>query len=408
MIEMVKRKSRNLPDVGKIEIEDYSFSYYDEDTRDIIFEPRVYHQRYQRSFDILINPRWRKDIKIITEYGCGEYKLMNYFKYFLSLRKINFVDIDAKLLKEKLPFIRMCDYHYSERRFNPLQVTAFEGSISDPDDRILNSDVVIGIEIIEHLYPDTLEAVPYVIFHSVRPKIVIFTTPNADFNEALPKFKGIRHPDHKFEWTRQQFESWALNIILRFPEYEVSFFGVGKGPSGTEHLGCCSQMALFLRKDISDQINRLPLLKCWCGKHYQGGPNCLMCHPLIPFGICSYMTKSKKFENIEENYLIFYKEIHSVDFLYIDDDRRTDEEKLMEIMICNMNHEILYGEKSCYVPLYKIISTQQFGVLISEEEAAEILRNYGFLVQKQFVKDDIGPVVSEEKLCVQYIADDEI
>lgn len=146
MLEMVKRKSRNLPDVGKIEIEDYSFSYYDEDTRDIIFEPRVYHQRYQRSFDILINPRWRKDIKIITEYGCGEYKLMNYFKYFLSLRKINFVDIDAKLLKEKLPYIRMCDYHYSERRFNPLQVTAFEGSISDPDDRILNSDVVIGIE----------------------------------------------------------------------------------------------------------------------------------------------------------------------------------------------------------------------------------------------------------------------
>lgn len=63
---------------------------------------------------------------------------------------------------------------------------------------------------IEHLFPDTLEAVPYVIFHTIRPKIVIFTTPNADFNVAIPNFKEFRHPDHKFEWSREQFESWLV------------------------------------------------------------------------------------------------------------------------------------------------------------------------------------------------------
>lgn len=38
------------------------------------------------------------------------------------------------------------------------------------------------------------------------------TTPNFEFNVLFPDFKqGVRkfrHPDHKFEWTRAEFEAW--------------------------------------------------------------------------------------------------------------------------------------------------------------------------------------------------------
>lgn len=44
--------------------------------------------------------------------------------------------------------------------------------------------------------------------------------------------------------------SRANNIVLRYPDYEVSFHGIGSGPGGTEHLGSCSQMAVFHRHSV--------------------------------------------------------------------------------------------------------------------------------------------------------------
>lgn len=61
---------------------------------------------------------------------------------------------------------------------------------------------------IEHLYPDVLDAFPYNIFCYVHPKLVIVTTPNAEFNILFKDFKKFRHYDHKFEWTREQFQDW--------------------------------------------------------------------------------------------------------------------------------------------------------------------------------------------------------
>lgn len=61
---------------------------------------------------------------------------------------------------------------------------------------------------IEHLESDVLERVPDSLFGAVHPKVVVITTPNADFNVLFPSLSGFRHHDHKFEWTREQFQSW--------------------------------------------------------------------------------------------------------------------------------------------------------------------------------------------------------
>lgn len=47
-----------------------------------------------------------------------------------------------------------------------------------------------------------------------------------------------------FSFTR------AYNICTRFPDYKVAFHGIGPGPKGSENLGCCSQLALFVRIDF--------------------------------------------------------------------------------------------------------------------------------------------------------------
>lgn len=42
----------------------------------------------------------------------------------------------------------------------------------------------------------------------------------------------------------------SRNICLRYPDYMVSMYGIGRGPTDHEHLGCVSQMALFVRRDF--------------------------------------------------------------------------------------------------------------------------------------------------------------
>lgn len=40
-------------------------------------------------------------------------------------------------------------------------------------------------------------------------------------------------------------------MCVRYPDYLVTFHGIGPGPDGTgERLGCCSQLAMFVRMDF--------------------------------------------------------------------------------------------------------------------------------------------------------------
>lgn len=65
----------------------------------------------------------------------------------------------------------------------------------------------------------------------------------------------FRHDDHKFEWTREEFEDWCNNICTRFPDYVVQFHGVGKPPQGYESIGCCSQLGFFIRNDFLNSLD---------------------------------------------------------------------------------------------------------------------------------------------------------
>lgn len=121
--------------------------------------------------------------------------------------------------------------------------------------------IVILISIafrIEHVYPNILEAIPFHIFGIVKPKIAVFTTPNGEFNVMFDMKPGaFRHDDHKFEWTRAEFEDWCNHICARFPDYCVQFHGIAVPPDEVkEDIGCCSQLGLFLRKDFLESLDK--------------------------------------------------------------------------------------------------------------------------------------------------------
>ena len=125
------------------------------------------------------------------------------------------------------------------------RVQLFQGSLAYTDKRLKGYDAAVLSEVIEHLDLPRLPALEYAVFGSARPRTVLVTTPNVEYNvrwETLPA-GHVRHGDHRFEWTRAEFRAWADTVAERHG-YDVGFVPVG--PDDPE-VGPPTQMAVFTR-----------------------------------------------------------------------------------------------------------------------------------------------------------------
>ncbi|MFP4278440.1 MAG: methyltransferase domain-containing protein [Halochromatium sp.] len=121
-----------------------------------------------------------------------------------------------------------------------------QGSLTEPDDSLAGFDCAILVETIEHIDPRELAQVEQALFARMRPRTVIVTTPNAEYNPLLKVPPNrFRHPDHRFEWDRARFQRWARGVAQRHG-YSLRHRDIG----GVHSLyGGASQMALFRRED---------------------------------------------------------------------------------------------------------------------------------------------------------------
>ncbi len=128
------------------------------------------------------------------------------------------------------------------------RIRLMHGALTYRDARLANFDAAAIVEVIEHLDPPRLAAFERVVFEHARPRTVVLTTPNREYNvvwESLPA-GNMRHSDHRFEWSRVEFERWAGGVAERFG-YAVRYLPVG--PEEAE-VGAPSQMAVFETKNI--------------------------------------------------------------------------------------------------------------------------------------------------------------
>jgi hypothetical protein len=116
------------------------------------------------------------------------------------------------------------------------------GSITERCAALSWFDCAILIETIEHIDPERLSMLERSVLGAMRPKTVVITTPNADFNPLLGvRPLGFRHPDHRFEWGRERFRRWAQGVAER-NGYDVACSDLAG--SHPVH-GGASQMAVF-------------------------------------------------------------------------------------------------------------------------------------------------------------------
>lgn len=178
--------------------------------------------------------------KQVIDLGCGQGNLLKILIKDSFFEQVTGVDVSYRSLevaKERLD--RLC---LPRNQWNRLQL--IQGALTYQDKRFNGYDAATVIEVIEHLDLARLEAFERVLFEFAKPKLVIMTTPNLEYNikfERLPAGK-LRHKDYRFEWTRTEFQTWAKGITQRFDDYSVEFQSVGEEDA---ELGSPTQMAIF-------------------------------------------------------------------------------------------------------------------------------------------------------------------
>lgn len=183
----------------------------------------------------------------IVDLGCGPGALLGSLLEIQGVARVVGTEVsDTALSKaaKRLHVDRM-----TERQAERLSLLL--SSLLYQDERLEGLELAILMEVIEHIDPDRLSAVAANVFGSMRPRNVVVTTPNCEYNLRYPALAGggFRHSDHRFEWTRDEFANWAYSVG------EVYGYDVGLRPigDGDNEVGSPTQMAVFTQQTTREE-----------------------------------------------------------------------------------------------------------------------------------------------------------
>lgn len=183
------------------------------------------------------------EVRRVLDLGCGEGKLLRRLIKDPFFQEILGTDVSYRSLeiaRDRIGWERL-----TERQRQ--RVSLIQGSLVYRDERLWGYDGAAVVEVIEHLDPPRLASFERVLFGVARPRVVVLTTPNREYNRLWPTLPEgrMRHGDHRFEWTRDEFRQWAQRVSNDH-HYAVDIQPVG--PEDPE-AGAPTQMAVFVKKE---------------------------------------------------------------------------------------------------------------------------------------------------------------
>lgn len=180
----------------------------------------------------------------MIDLGCGSGQFLDRLVKTPSFTRIAGVDVSTRSVQQAARRLRLD--RMNERQ--AARIELFQGALTYEDERFAGFDAAVLMEVVEHIDPPRLAALEHVVFGAARPGAVLVTTPNREFNERYEGLIGMRHNDHRFEWSRAEFAGWSDRVAASYG-YRLQRKGIGEID---ERLGTPTQLAVFTRKETTD------------------------------------------------------------------------------------------------------------------------------------------------------------
>lgn len=177
--------------------------------------------------------------RTVVDLGCGEGALLARLLEDHSIERVLGVDVSHRALERAAARLHLDTMPERQR----ARVELAQSSLTYTDARVAGFDAAVLMEVIEHVDPPRLAALERAVLAVARPRVLVVTTPNAEHNVRYESLERghLRHHDHRFEWTRAEFQEWATGAAAR-NGYVVRFAAVG--PVDPE-VGPPTQMAVL-------------------------------------------------------------------------------------------------------------------------------------------------------------------
>jgi 3' terminal RNA ribose 2'-O-methyltransferase Hen1 len=175
----------------------------------------------------------------VIDLGCGPGQFLDRLVKTSAFTRVAGSDVSTRSLQYAARRLRL--ERMSERQAE--RIALFQSALTYEDPRLEGYAAAVLMEVVEHVDPPRLEALERVVFGAARPGAVLVTTPNREYNVLYEGLVGLRHPDHRFEWTRQEFTEWSDRVAGTYG-YTVERRGIGEVD---ETAGSPTQLAVFVR-----------------------------------------------------------------------------------------------------------------------------------------------------------------
>ena len=194
---------------------------------------------HNERLETVIHTLLESNSESVLDLGCGPGELMARLAAERRFTRIAGIDTSLEALAAARRLLAA-----EENDQGDMRLSLHHASFTTFIEELTGFDAAVMVETIEHVDPHRLSAVERTVFAGYRPRTVLVTTPNREYNVIHGVPDGVfRHRDHRFEWNRRKFREWAEGVARRHG-YRTVFNDIGAVDPA---LGSSTQMATFSR-----------------------------------------------------------------------------------------------------------------------------------------------------------------